>query len=53
MLGFRRGPVARTFKEKMGGGRVSRPFIDLSFLSHCPENFRRGIILCCVLDNFR
>ena len=36
-----------------GGGLLISRFSVLKFLSHCAENFRRGILSCCIHFGYR
>ena len=44
-------PVAKKFLDK-GGGEVSGFSVE-NFLSHSAENFRRGIVYCCIDFGYR
>ena len=45
MLCFKKIPLAKTFMEKTGGGKVSR-FSAANFLSQSAEKIRRGTLPC-------
>ena len=51
MLCFRKLPVAKKIMDTRGGGGVSRISVE-KFLSHNAENFRKGVLLCCVSEKF-
>ena len=51
MLSFRKIPVAKKFMDKMGA--EYQEFAWKNFLSHSAENFRRGILYCCINFGYR
>ena len=51
MLSFRKIPVAKKFMDKMGA--EYQEFAWKKFLSHSAENFRRGILYCCINFGYR